>query len=228
MGDLVEQINVLAELRQQEGDFRKAESLYREALFRIQDTKTPDGDLMVGVHSLLAYLNDRQGKPTEAASHYQKALQLSEEMGVKKSEKVATVKNNLAILLKGMRNYQLAATYYLEALSEFFAVEGPNSPHAAGVYNNLGVLYYQNMEVEKSLDVHLRAQKIRDAVGVADLEPGEVGLMYFNLSAAYKAMGDFQHAHETMEKAQSLQAANSGVAMPAKRRVAALSLDRVS
>jgi len=179
------------------------------------------------VHSLLAYLNDRQGKATEAATHYQKALQLSEEMGVKNSEKVATVKNNLALILKGMRNTELAATYYQEALSEFLAVEGPNSAHAAGVYNNLGVLYYQNMEVEKSLEMHLRAQKIRETLGSAEVDPGDLSQSYRNLSAAYKAMGDFQRAHEAMEKAQSIHAAASS-SMPAKRRVAVLTLDKVS
>src|SRR6185295_18152346 len=56
LGELVEFINVLAELRQQEGAFARAESLYREALFRIQETKSADPRLLVGVHSLLAHL----------------------------------------------------------------------------------------------------------------------------------------------------------------------------
>ena len=62
IGQLVEQISVLADLRQKEGDFRKAESLYREALYRAQELKKPDPELLCGIHSLLAHLYDRWGK----------------------------------------------------------------------------------------------------------------------------------------------------------------------
>ena len=62
VGDLVEHISVLADLRQKEGDFRKAESLYREALFRVQDLRKPDPELLAGIFSLMAYLYDRWGR----------------------------------------------------------------------------------------------------------------------------------------------------------------------
>ena len=133
LGDLVENINVLAELRLQEGDFRKAESLYREALFRIQDTRQPDAGLTVGVYSLLAYLYDRWGKHKEAAEFYQKALKLGRERGIHDADKVATVKNNLAMLHKGMREFDKAQAYYEEALADFRGAHGGNSPKVASV-----------------------------------------------------------------------------------------------
>jgi len=70
VGALVEQISVLADLRQKEGDFRKAESLYREALFRAQELRRQEPDLLTGVYSLLAHLYDRWGRLDKAAEFY--------------------------------------------------------------------------------------------------------------------------------------------------------------
>lgn len=226
LGDLVEQINVLAELRQQEGDFRKAESLYREALYRIQDTKNPDRELTVGVYSLLAYLYDRWGKHNEAANFYKKSLELGEQMGLTDADKTATVKNNLAMIYKSMRDTEKASQYYQEALDEFRRAHGEASPKVASVYNNLGVLHYQNMEVERALEMHLKALRIREHLDQKELEPGDLSQSYINLGAAYKALGDFQKAHECVEKARAISAGHSENAMPARRRSAALLLDK--
>jgi tetratricopeptide (TPR) repeat protein len=226
LGDLVEHINVLAELRQQEGDFRKAESLYREALFRIQDTRQPDAGLTVGVYSLLAYLYDRWGKHKEAAEFYQKALKLGQERGIHDADKVATVKNNLAMLHKSMREFDKAQAYYEEALTDFRAAHGPHSPKIASVYNNLGVLFYQNLEVERALDMHLKALKIREEAPTGEVDPGDLSQTYMNLGAVYKALGDFQKAHECVEKARRLTIQFPGGVVPTRRRSAALIQDK--
>jgi tetratricopeptide (TPR) repeat protein len=214
LADLVEQIHSLAELRQQEGDFRKAESLYREALFRVQDARTPDPNLTVGIYSLMAYLYDRWGKPKEAVEFYQKALTLGQERGVRDPNKVATMKNNLAMLYKNMREYDKAQACYEDALAGFRAAHGPDSPMIASVYNNLGVLLYQNLEVERALDMHLQALRIREATPPSELDAGELSQTYVNLGAVYKALGDFQKAHEYMEKARNLTVARPGEDLP--------------
>ena len=228
LGELVEHINVLAELRQQEGDFRKAESLYREALFRIQDTKAPDAELTVGVYSLLAYLYDRWGKHHEAAEFYHKALKLGESLGIHDADKVATVKNNLAMIHKNMREFDKAAAYYEEALQDFRAVHGENSGKVASVYNNLGVLHYQNLEVERALDMHLKALRIRESLTGSELDPGDLSQSYINLGAVYKALGDFQKAQDCVEKARRLTLEFASNGMPARRRSAALILDKTA
>jgi tetratricopeptide (TPR) repeat protein len=226
LGELVEHINVLAELRQQEGGFAKAESLYREALFRIGDTRSPDVELTVGVYSLLAHLYEQWGKHEEAAGFYQKALDLSQKSGIRNSEKVATVKNNLALMYKGMRDLPKAVQYYEEALAEFRQLFGENSSKVASVYNNLGVLHYQNMEVEEAVEMHQRALRIRESLPTEDRELGDLSQTYANLSAAYKAMGEFQKAHECMEKVRAINAGAVSGPAPVGRRSAALILDK--
>src|SRR5580692_3752342 len=96
MGDLVENINVLAELRLREGNFAKAESLYREVLFRIKEPRRPDPELLIGVTSLLANLYERWGRLKEAAEFYQQALDSAAQLGGENSLRTAVVKNNLA------------------------------------------------------------------------------------------------------------------------------------
>ena len=157
IGQLVEQISVLADLRQKEGDFRKAESLYREALYRAQELKKPDPDLLCGIHSLLAHLYDRWGRMDKAAEYYEKALKIADDAGLKDNDKVATIKNNLAMIFKGLRDYKKAEQYYQEALDIFRLADGDESPRVASVLNNLGVLYYTNMDVDRAQQMHERA-----------------------------------------------------------------------
>jgi len=228
LGELVEQINVLAELRQQEGDFRKAESLYREVLFRIQETKKPDPELMVGVYSLIAYLYDRWGKREEAAAHYQKALKMGDQLGTQDADKVATVKNNLAMIHKNMGQLDEARQCYAEALEGFREAHGENSAKVASVYNNLGVLYYQSMEIEEALDLHIRALRIRESLQGREYSAGDLSQTYINLSAAYKAVGDFQKAQDCLENARQISAktAPAVAEMPEPRRSAAMAVDK--
>jgi tetratricopeptide (TPR) repeat protein len=226
LGELVDHISVLADLRQQEGDFRKAESLYREALFRIQDTKKPDPELTVGVYSLLAYLYDRWGKHNEAAEFYQKALKLGDDLGVQDPDKIATVKNNLAMIHKNMRQNEKAVQCYEDALDGFRKAHGEQSSKVASVYNNLGVLHYQNMEVERALEMHLKALSIRENLRGPDAAPGDLSQTYINLAAVYKALGDFQMAHECVEKARQISSGVHSEAGPTRRRSAALQTDQ--
>ncbi|MFZ4764882.1 MAG: tetratricopeptide repeat protein, partial [Roseimicrobium sp.] len=162
------------------------------------------------------------------AEFYQKALDLSESMGIHDSDKVATVKNNLAMIYKNMRDFEKAAAYYEEALTDFRAVHGENSGKVASVYNNLGVLHYQNLEVERALDMHLKALRIRESLEGSQLEPGDLSQTFINLGAVYKALGDFQKAHECVEKARRLSLDVSGSGLPARRRSAVLLLDKTA
>ena len=227
MGELVEHINVLAELRQQEGNFTKAESLYREALFRIQDVKSPDPALQVGVYSLLAYLYDRWGRLKEAADFYRKALELGAKHGLQDSTEVATVKNNLAVIHKGMKDFDRAEQYYTEALEEFRRLHGEESAEVASVYNNLGVLHYQNMNLERAHDMHLKALRIRESLA-REGSPADLAQTCINLGAVFKSLGDFEKAHGLVERARSIAAGRPVEEAPVRRRSAELLVDKTA
>ena len=227
LGELVEHMNALAELRQQEGNFAKAESLYREALARIHEVKTPDPQLVVGVYSLLAYLYDRWGKLKEAADFYRKALALGQQHGIHASDEVATVKNNLAMIHKGMKEHDLAAQYYEEALEEFRQIHGEQCAEVASVCNNLGVLHYQNMDLDRAHDMHLRALRIRESLNDqgGPQAAGDLAQTLINLGAVHKALGDFQQAQECIEKARAISSGQRHTPVPLMRRSAELQLD---
>ncbi|MCA1962336.1 MAG: tetratricopeptide repeat protein [Prosthecobacter sp.] len=225
IGQLVEQISVLADLRQKEGDFRKAESLYREALYRAQELKKPDPELLCGIHSLLAHLYDRWGRMDKAAEYYEKALQIAEDASLHDNDKVATIKNNLAMIFKQARDYKKAERYYNEALETFRNSDGEESPRVASVLNNLGVLYYTNMDVDRAQQMHEKALGIRQSLAYDQIDPADLSQTYINLGAVYKAIGDFQKAEACVDRARSIRAGMNGY-HPTPRRAASLLIDK--
>jgi tetratricopeptide (TPR) repeat protein len=225
LGALVEQISVLADLRQKDGDFRKAESLYREALYRAQELRKPDPDLLTGIYSLLAHLYDRWGRMPQAAEFYEKALFISETNGLADSDKVATIKNNLAMIFKQIRQHDKAERYYLEALETFQKLDGEQSSRVASVYNNLGVLYYSKLDVDRAQDMHERALAIRQVLSDGQMDPADLSQTFINLAAVYKASGDFQKAEASIDRAKRLRSGMNGY-HPSPRRSASLLIDK--
>jgi tetratricopeptide (TPR) repeat protein len=222
--ELVGHIHVLAELRQQEGDLRKAESLYRDALFRIQDARLREARLIFGVYAALAHLYDRWNKPVDAAAFYRKALDLSQLGGHLDARKVATLKNNLAVLHKRAQEYESAQRCYEEALAECRAAEGEDSLAVAAVCNNLGLLFYQNLDVERALEMHLASLRIREhAAPSAEFDWADLWQTCMNLANVYKALGDFQNAQKFVDKARGLNLASPTSAFGTPR---VLALDR--
>lgn len=224
IGALIESMSVLADLRVQEGEIRKAESLYREALSRVNEQRKPDVKLIAGIYSLIAQLNERSGRMDEAAKCYEKALELGEREGVLVSDEAGTIKNNLAVIFKGLKDTSKAESYYLAALDIFHSLHGENSPEVAAVCNNLGVLYYSGLNVEKAQEMHERALAIRQQLSDADMDPADLAQTYTNLAAVSKATGDFQRAHECLEKAKELRA-TALADSPKPRRIAKLIID---
>lgn len=225
IGALVEQISVLADLRQKEGDFRKAESLYREALFRAQESRKGDYELHVGILSLLAHLYDRWGKTGQSVEFYEKALKISEQRGLGGGESAAIIKNNLAMIYKHRRDYDKAELYYNEALQAFEKLDGLDSSRVASVCNNLGVLYYARLDIDRALEMHEKALSIRQRGAAGHIDPADLSQTFINLAAVYKATGDFKRAEASITRAKQLRAGLNGN-LPAPRRAATLLIDK--
>lgn len=216
VGKLVNQISVLADLRQKSGDFRKAESLYREALFTVQEMRKPDPEMLCGLHSLLAHLYDRWGRMDQSAVYYQKALKIAETGGISTSDKVATIKNNLAMIFKQTSDFKKAEQYYQEALDIFRQTDGNNSARVASVCNNLGVLYYAKQDVVSSQKMHEHALNIRENLAADQSDPGDLSQSYINLGAVYRISGNEEQAEECVARAKTIRA-NMNSRLPQRR-----------
>ena len=201
-GELIDLLHALARLRVREGDFRKAESLYREALACIQDNRKTDPEEVVKIYTQLACFYDGWGKSAEAMEYYAKALDVGEKAELQYSSKMAELKNHLARIYKTSGQTEKAVQFYEEAMEGFLVSSGEFDVRLAYVYDELGVLYYQNMELERSLNMHLKSLLISENFqGNHDFSQ-----TCLNLSSVYRALGEFEKAYESSELAAQIKA----------------------
>ena len=205
---LVEHLHSLAELRVRTGDFSRAESLLREAMFRIEDANSvhriaPRPILAANIASSLGYLYDRWNKTENARSWYQKSLDMAETGHFFESDLGASVSNNLGMLDKRHGALASAEFNYRRALDIFKKIKGSDSLECAAVTNNLGVLLYTQGDYPGAIQCHEAAMAIRQAhhnpatgEGLKDLCQS-----WRNLAAVYKTQGEAEKAATLLRQA---------------------------
>lgn len=198
---LVDHMHTLAELRVHDGDFPRAESLLREAMFRIEDANAnhrqrPRPILAANVASSLGYLYDRWNRGEQARKWYGKSLEMAEAGNFFHSDLGASVSNNLGMLDKKSGELESAERHYLKSLRIFRSLKGAESSEAAAVLNNLGVLHYTKGNQADALKAHLEAMNIRQTLHNAATGEGSQDLIqtWRNLAAVYKAQGNAEKA----------------------------------
>jgi tetratricopeptide (TPR) repeat protein len=205
---LIESLQELSELRVEEGEFMRAESLLREAMFSIQDAQKthrqkPKPVLAANVATNLGFLYDRWGKLSKAREWYGKSLQLATEGGFLDSDLGASVSNNLGMIEKKSGNIETAEEHYRTALRVFELLKGEQSPEVSAVLNNLGVLLYTAKRWPEAQEMHERAlalrQKSHDPATGAGM--GDLRQSWQNLAAVLKARGELEKAATLLRQA---------------------------
>lgn len=193
---LVDHLHTLSELRVNEGDFSRGESLLREAMFRIEDANSnhrlrPRPILAANVASSLGYLYDRWNKTDQARKWYSKSLEMAETGNFFASDLGASVSNNLGMLDKKSGALASAEHHYRRSLEIFCVLKGSSSVEAAAVLNNLGVLLYTQGNHGEALQAHEQALAIRQKLHHPQTGEGFADLCqtWRNLAAVYKAQG---------------------------------------
>ena len=203
MAELMIEVHTLAEMWLTKGAFHQAEALYRRILYRLLDAPEMDGELIMGVSSLLADLQMRWGQALGARELYEKAAELAARLGIRSSRTLAIVKNNLGIICKQQGDFKVAAQCYEEALHSFSDTLGPSSNEVGDVADNMGALCYRMLEVEKALQYHERALAIR----LGDLSHVEaLSRTWLHLVLTYRALGRFEEAAEAARHASECRA----------------------
>jgi tetratricopeptide (TPR) repeat protein len=204
---LVEHLYTLSELRVEEGEFMRAESLLREAMFRIEDPQInrhkPRPNLAANVASSLGFLYDRWGKSSKAREWYGRSLSIAESAGFLDSDLGASVSNNLGMVEKSLENWDSAETHYRNAARIFELLRGAESSELAAVYNNLGALLHARERFDESLEAHEKAlqirQKLHDPISGKGME--DLRQSWQNMAAAYKGKGELEKAATLLRQA---------------------------
>lgn len=194
MGELTAEAHHLAELWLVKGVFHQAESLYRRILFRLLDAPTMDGELILGVSSLLAELQVRWGQLQGGQDLYEKASELAARLGILASPTLSIVKNNLGLICKTTGDYDKSVRYYEEAVSGFSDLNARTA--CADVWDNLGALAYRKLELEEAVGFHENALGLRQQLEPDSPDRKFLSRTCWHLVAACRAVGRFRAAAE--------------------------------
>lgn len=204
--DLIDALKSLASIREEAGDFARAECLYREAIAHASSAKVPRPEIMFELQSHLAYLYDRLGQPERAIDAYRQALAIGEAHPLPDPDRIGVVNNNLALLHKQRGDFVQAANRYETALAVFRSHHGEVDLRVASVYNNLGVLHYSASDTATALAMHQRALAIRQELSASlnGAARHDVRQSFTNLSHIYSTLGDEARADFYRQQASAL------------------------
>lgn len=226
MGQLMVEVHVLAELWLCKGAFHQAEALYRRILYRLLDAPVMDGELILGISSLLAELQVRWGEPQGGRELYEKAAELAARLGISSSPTLSLLMNNLGHICKGQGDFEKAAHWYEEALAGYVTHHGAVSAEVADVSDNIGALNYRMMRLEEALEMHGKAHAIRMELGQSSDEAAAAYARTCRLLVlSHRALGQFQEAGALASTAAEIVAALGPLPPPSRGLHAALAVD---
>lgn len=196
--DVASSLNCLAAIHIYQGNHKKAESLYNQALdiweqqpikCHIDETATLDS---------LAALYSEQGYYKEAVPLCEKALKLSRIL-LDKHPDLAKNINNLAALYYQQGRYKEVEQLYEEALEIRENSLGEQHPEVSESLSNLAVLYRKQGRYKEAESLYLRAIQIWE-IAVGENHPF-VSILLSNLATLYCEVGRYKEAESSYQKA---------------------------
>jgi len=204
VGELVLALEVCGDLRREAGDFEAAESLYHEALDRVNGSGEEEGWRETGIRARmmgsLAALYDLRDEGERAIPLYEEAIRLLGRAPGKDVEPVrhaALMRNNLAMIQKSLGKMEEAEHQYILALESLAEVSELRTEDGAAIYNNLGNLYYLVGHALRSLEMHQQALSIRRAL-FGERHP-DVAQSHSNLGTAHYELRDYDQVKQHYE-----------------------------
>ncbi|WP_075087025.1 tetratricopeptide repeat protein [Verrucomicrobium spinosum] len=226
MGQLMVEVHALAELWLCKGAFHQAEALYRRILYRLLDAPVMDGELILGISTLLAELQVRWGEPQGGRELYEKAAELAARLGISSSPTLSLLMNNLGHICKGQGDFEKATYCYEEALAGYVSQLGAISSEVADVSDNVGALNYRMMRLEDALEMHQKAHVIRIELGTKGDEAAAAYARTCRLLVlSHRSLGQFQEAGALAQEAADIAAKLGPLPPPSRGLHAALAVD---
>jgi tetratricopeptide (TPR) repeat protein len=190
--DIANSLDRLGTLYYQQGRYRRAEPLMKQAL-AIRKAELGDRHPSTATSlNNLAGLYESMGRYESAEPLYLEALEIYKAELGDRHPSTATSLNDLATLYRAMGRYESAEPLYLEALEIYKAELGDRHPDRATSLNNLALLYRAMGRYESAEPLYLEALEIdKEKYGANHIE---VATDMNNLAGLYYAMGRYAAA----------------------------------
>jgi len=172
-------LNNLAELYRIQGEYAKAETLYKKSLKIRKSLLVQDHpDIALTLHNLAA-LYYLQGKNTDAEPLFHESLKMWRTTLKPDHPLIARCLNNLALLYQSIGQYSDAEPLYISAIEICEKNPAENIENVAGYYSNLGGLYHQLEKYNEAQPLIFLALQIMEKV-LYDSHPNLATIYYYS------------------------------------------------
>jgi CHAT domain-containing protein/Tfp pilus assembly protein PilF len=201
--NLAESLTKLASVYDAQGEYAKAEPLYKQALEIYRHVLGEKHPNFGATLNNLASLYQSQGDYAKAEPLYKQSLEIYRQVLGEKHPDFATSLNNLAALYRSHGDYAKAEPLYKQAMEIRRQVLGEKHPEFATSLNNLAVLYQSQGDYAKAEPLHKRALEItRQALG--DKHP-DFAIRLNNLAFFFQSQGDYEKAEPPYKQALEIK-----------------------
>jgi tetratricopeptide (TPR) repeat protein len=199
---LASTLNRLAQVYHDQGQYTKAEPLYKRSLTLVEKALGPSHpDVAANLNDLATLYRD-EGQYAQAESLYRRSLGIVRKAGTAESPDVAIGLNNLAELYSDQGKYDEAEKLYKESLEICEKTQGPKDMSVAISLNNLGALYDNEKKYDEAEQAYRRALVIKE-INLGASDPS-VALTLSNLGRIYVSAGKFEQAQPVLYRALTI------------------------
>jgi tetratricopeptide (TPR) repeat protein len=177
----------------EQGEYARAEPLYRSALQIRQQALGAADSLVAEVWNNLGFLCLQQGKYREAETWLEKAFEVWENSTASDVAYAAVALNNLAMLRRIQGGLDAAESLYQRALTAEEKVFGPEHPEVASTRMSLAALYRARGKGGQAMETYRQALAVLEkTVGAQDPLAIETREQLSELVGAAEARGEYQ------------------------------------
>jgi tetratricopeptide (TPR) repeat protein len=199
---LASTLNRLAQVYHDQGEFTKAEPLYRRSLALSERALGPSHPDVAANMNNLATLYRDEGEYARAEALYKRSLGIVRKALGPESTDAAISLNNLAEVYSDQGKYAEAEPLYKRSLTIWEKNLGPQDMNVAVGLNNLGALYDNEKKYAEAEQQYKRALAIKQ-VNLGPSDPS-IALSLSNLGKVYVAEGKFNEAQPVLYRALTI------------------------
>jgi tetratricopeptide (TPR) repeat protein len=195
-------LNRLAQVYHDQGEFSKAEPLYKRSLALVEKNLGPaHPDVAANLNNLATLYRD-EGQFEHAEVLYRRSLGIVRKAQGPESQDVAITLNNLAELYADEGKYDAAEPLYQESLKICEKTQGASDMSVAISLNNLGALYDNEKKYPEAIEAYKHALAIKE-INLGASDPS-IALTLSNLGKVYVEARQYDEAQPVLYSALTI------------------------